>query len=126
MEKKGSSMRSQAAHTARAANRRFEKELLSFLLYAKLLVSYAFCVPYLLGLFLIKKKASSFVWYLFVIFSFVWYLFYVKTTNNNQEKIRATHNLFEAFFSFFEKSIRYKKHRISLCLLYLLKVRRIF
>ena len=37
-------MRSQAAHTARAANRRFEKELLSFVLYAKLLVSYAFCV----------------------------------------------------------------------------------
>ena len=29
-----------AAHTARAANRRFEKELLSFLLYA-------FCIPYL-------------------------------------------------------------------------------
>ena len=29
-----------------------EKELLSFILYAKLLVSYAFCVPYLLGLFL--------------------------------------------------------------------------
>ena len=27
-------MRSQAAHTARAANRRFEKELLSFVLYA--------------------------------------------------------------------------------------------
>ena len=35
IEKKGSSMRSQAAHTARAANRRFEKELLSFLLYVK-------------------------------------------------------------------------------------------
>ena len=43
-EKKGSSMRSQAAHTARAANRRFEfeKELLSFILYAKLLVSLLF------------------------------------------------------------------------------------
>ena len=27
-----------------AANRRFEKELLSFILYAKLLVSYAFCL----------------------------------------------------------------------------------
>ena len=49
-------MRSQAAHTARAANRRFEKELLSFLLYAKLLVSYAFKIFDFNKLTLLKSK----------------------------------------------------------------------
>ena len=44
-------MRSQAAHTARAANRRFEKELLSFVLYASIL---CFLYP------LLKKDQEDF------------------------------------------------------------------